>query len=241
MKIPTGFFPSKAFLHLVLMFALSSLPSWAQNPIVLENQQAGNPPSEWDISGAGDLSIQGFATDISVNKGQTVHFKIKTDASSCQIDIYRLGFYGGNGARKVGTGVITATLPQTQPADTYDVTTGLTDCGNWAESAHWDVPANAVSGIYIAKLTRLDNSGSSHIAFIVRDDSSHSDLFFQASDTTWQAYNVYGGNSLYVGSTSFPAGHAAKVSYNRPFVTRNGGGGGRFLGTPQQAYLAGFG
>ena len=48
----------------------------------------------------------------------------------------------------------------------------------------------------------------------------------KTSDATWQAYNVYGGNSLYVGSTSYPNGHAAKVSYNRPFITRNGGGGG---------------
>src|SRR5205085_12405322 len=59
--------------------------------------------------------------------------------------------------------------------------------------------------------------GSSHIVFIVRDDSSFSDLLFQTSDTTWQAYNRYGGNSLYVGS---PAGRAYKVSYNRPFTTR---------------------
>ncbi|MFZ0827904.1 MAG: N,N-dimethylformamidase beta subunit family domain-containing protein, partial [Verrucomicrobiia bacterium] len=208
------------------LFALGLLPTWAQNPIVLENQQTGNPSSDWDISGAGDLSIQGFATDISVNKGQTVRFKIKTDASLYQIDIYRLGFYQGNGARKVGTGVITAALPQTQPADTYDATTGLTDCGNWAESAHWDVPANAVSGIYIAKLTRPDTSGASHMVFIVRDDTNRSGLFFQTSDATWQAYNVYGSNSLYVGITSFPGGHAAKVSYNRPFLTRAGGGGG---------------
>jgi len=178
--------------------------------------------------GAGDYTIQGFATDISVNVGQTIHFKIATDASLYQIDIYRLGYYQGNGARKVGSGVITATLPQKQPVPYSDPSTGLVDCGNWTESAHWDVPTNAVSGIYIAKLTRLDTGGASHIAFIVRDDSSGSDLFFQASDTTWQAYNVYGGNSLYVGSTSFPDGHAAKVSYNRPFYTRAGGGGGNY-------------
>ena len=42
-------------------------------------------------------------------------------------------------------------------------------------------------------------------------------MLFQTSDTTWQAYNRYGGNSLYFGS---PAGRAYKVSYNRPFTTR---------------------
>ncbi|MGZ4156399.1 MAG: N,N-dimethylformamidase beta subunit family domain-containing protein, partial [Bacteroidia bacterium] len=211
---------------LLPFFLVYSCFIFAQNAIVTENLLPGNPQSEWDVSGAGDLTIQGFATDISVNKGSTIHFKINTDASAYTIDIYRLGYYQGNGARKVGVGTITAALPQSQPADLYDASTGLTDCGNWAESAHWDVPSTAVSGIYIAKLTRTDNSGSSHIVFIVRDDASTSDLFFKTSDATWEAYNVYGGNSLYVGSTSYASGHAAKVSYNRPFITRDGGGGG---------------
>ncbi|HET6995351.1 MAG TPA: N,N-dimethylformamidase beta subunit family domain-containing protein, partial [Chitinophagaceae bacterium] len=225
--MPRGFRYLTIRRQLLLLFMLvASGLLYAQNPIVIENNLTGNPSSEWDIAGAGDLSIQGFATDISVNKGQTVHFKINTDAAAYTIDIYRLGYYNGMGARKVGTGTITATLPQTQPNPLTDLETGLVDCGNWAESASWSVPSNAVSGIYIAKLTRTDNGGASHIAFIVRDDASHSDMFFQTSDATWQAYNVYGGNSLYVGTTNYPNGHATKVSYNRPFITRNGGGGG---------------
>src|SRR3954465_4549814 len=104
-----------AALYFFACILLNTFHVYAQNAIVTENALPGNPASEWDISGAGDLSIQGFATDISVNKGETVHFKIKTDASSYSISIYRLGYYGGNGARKVGTGVITASLPQTQP------------------------------------------------------------------------------------------------------------------------------
>src|SRR4030095_12992336 len=91
--------------------------------------------------------------------------------------------------------------------------------GNWNISATWTVPADAVSGIYFAKAIREDGvTGSSHIVFVVRDDNSNSEILFQTSDTTWQAYNQYGGNSLYVGS---PAGRAYKVSYNRPFTTRN--------------------
>ena len=50
------------------------------NPIVAENCLTGTPQSTWDVSGAGDPSIQGFATDISVNVGDTVSFKIDTDA-----------------------------------------------------------------------------------------------------------------------------------------------------------------
>lgn len=190
------------------------------NPIVCENQKTGNPESEWDISGAGDSTIQGFATDISVDQGQTVSFKIRTNSSNYILDIYRMGYYGGMGARKIATVSPSATLPQNQPACLTDSTTGLTDCGNWGVSASWPVPTTAVSGIYFAKVTRIDTGGSSHIFFIVRDDDGRSDLLFQTSDTTWQAYNQYGGNSLYVGGPGTSPGRAYKVSYNRPFTTR---------------------
>ncbi|MGZ4429986.1 MAG: N,N-dimethylformamidase beta subunit family domain-containing protein, partial [Nocardioidaceae bacterium] len=189
------------------------------NPVLCENSRPGNPASEWDVSGAGSASIQGFATDISVNHGQTVHFKIKTPATAYRLDIYRMGYYAGTGARKVATVTPAATLPQNQPACLSSATTGLTDCGNWGESASWAVPADAVSGIYFARATRTDGTaGASHIVFVVRDDASHSDLLFQTSDTTWQAYNTYGGNSLYTGQ---PDGRAYKVCYNRPITTRD--------------------
>jgi Domain of unknown function (DUF4082)/Bacterial Ig domain len=189
-----------------------------QSPIACENSQPGTPQSTWDVASGGDTTIQGFATDISVNKGGIAHFKISTSARSYRIDIYRLGWYGGNGARKVASISPSAPLPQSQPGCRSDPATGLVDCGNWAESASWPVPATAVSGIYLARLERADSGGANHIPFVVRDDASHSDLLFQTSDTTWQAYNRYGGNSLYTGSA--PAGRAYKVSYNRPFITR---------------------
>ena len=81
----------------------------------------------------------------------------------------------------------------------------------------WAVPTTSVSGIYFARLRRPDTGGASHVFFVVRDDAAASDVLFQTSDTTWQAYNQYGGNSFYVGS---PAGRAYKLSYNRPFTTR---------------------
>ncbi|WP_436791316.1 N,N-dimethylformamidase beta subunit family domain-containing protein [Yinghuangia sp. YIM S10712] len=189
------------------------------NAIICENSKTGTPRGTWDVSGSGSADIQGFATEISVNVGETVHFKVDTPATAYRLDIYRLGWYGGNGARKVITVNPSAPLPQNQPGcDADDATTGLVDCSNWAESASWNVPADAVSGYYLAKLVRTDGtSGASHIAFVVRDDASASDLLMQASDATWQAYNEYGGNSLYEGE---PVGRAYKVSYNRPFTTR---------------------
>jgi hypothetical protein len=188
------------------------------NPIVCENSLPGNPSSEWEVWAGGDSSIQGFTTEFSVNKGQQVQFKVKTDAAAYRLDIYRLGYYNSAGARKVSTVSPSVTLPQSQPSCLTDVTSGLIDCGNWAVSATWNMPSTAVSGIYFARAVRLDNSGASHIVFVVRDDAGHSDLLFQTSDTTWQAYNPYGGKSLY--DHRSVGGRAYKVSYNRPFITR---------------------
>ena len=71
----------------------------------------------------------------------------------------------------------------------------------------------------------------------MRDDDGGSELLFQTSDTTWQAYNQYGGNSLYVGS---PAGRAYKVSYNRPFTTRGDGRRRTGCSTPSTRWSAGW-
>ena len=197
------------------------------NPVACENQLPGDPPSDWEVQGAGDPSIQGFATSMSVDAGQTEQFKINTTSTSYHIDILRLGYYGGDGARKIASNIRpTATLPQTQPACKTDSTNGLIDCGNWGVSASWTVPSTAVSGVYIAHLVRDDSKdpgGDSQIPFVVRNDSSHSDMVVATSDATWEAYNDYGGNSLYTCSVACPPGNpqgykaAYAVSYNRPF------------------------
>lgn len=189
------------------------------NAIVCENSKPGSPWTEWDIDGAGDDSIQGFAADISVNVGDPIDFKIDTDASAYSIDIYRTGWYQGLGARKITSISPSAQLPQIQPECLTDIATELTDCGTWGISATWEVPSDAVSGVYLAKLTRTDTGDSSHITFIVRNESSTSQVLFQTSDPTWHAYNLYGGSDFYSGADN---GRAFKISYNRPFATRDG-------------------
>jgi hypothetical protein len=214
-----------AFLLLVPGVAFGSCTAPA-NAIEAENCQTGVPNTQWDLnsSGAGDPTIQGFATDISVNVGQITSFKINTNASKYTIDIYRLGYYGGMGARLIAHVQPSAKLPQSQPPCLTDVGTKLVDCGNWAISASWQVPSNAVSGIYLAHLIRTDTGGDSHIVFVVRNDASHSAMLFQTSDETWQAYNGYGGASLYGPDGLFDlTSRAYKVSYNRPFDTRGFG------------------
>ena len=224
-----------------LGMALSVSGAFAQNAIVTENKLAGTPQSTWDLSGLGSETIEGFTDNISVNHGSTINFKVRTATNNWKIDIYRLGYYQGNGARLITT--INVPKAQTQPNPIYDATTGQYDAGNWAVSASWAVPAAAVSGVYLAKLTDLNTTkNQNQIPFIVRADESTSAIVFQTSDTTWHAYNGwYGGTcgvndgpSLYGGTcpgaaTCGPGGDSApgrtyKVSYNRPIATRDGCG-----------------
>ena len=249
------------------------------NEIVAENCLEGHPATEWDINGYGDPSIQGFGTDIGINRGATIEFKVDTDSDDYRIDIYRMGYYGGMGARRVDSFEPSATLPQIQPeclrgpipvlAEGGGIETWpapLVDCGNWAVSASWQAPEDATSGIYFARLVREDpiegwvkndafeptplpptgedslweapgfhavmrnplrEARASHIYFVVRDDDGASDLLFQTSDLNWQAYNRYGGHSVYgrlnperLRLHGGPP-RAPKVSYNRPFETRH--------------------
>ena len=216
-----------AFLAICACRAAPALAACTSNAIVCENQLPGDPASDWQINGAGDASIQGFATSMSVQPGQTENFKINTPSSNYHIDILRLGYYGGDGARKIVSAMKpTATLPQSQPACLHDSSTGEIDCGNWAVSASWTVPSDAVSGVYIAHLVRddsQDKGGDSQIMFVVSNGQSHSNILLATSDATWEAYNDYGGNSLYSCTVSCPPGNPAaykaaySVSYNRPF------------------------
>ena len=186
------------------------------NPIVAENQKVGNPESEWGINGP-TSAIEGFATDISVDQGQTVSFKVNTVASSYHIDIYRMGYYGGAGARKVAT--VTNTTATQQPAPLTD-STGLTDAGNWSVSASWQVPTDAVSGVYIGKLVRDDGTLGENLT------CTSSSATTTATRTCCSRPPTVPGRPTTSGAArtstrarpSSPT-QALKVSYNRPFGT----------------------
>ena len=157
----------------VLYFSLS-LAAFGQgsctspaNAIVAENCLTGNPSSEWDPGiGGTDPSIVGFADDISVNVGHTINFKVNTNANAFTMDIYRMGYYGRMGARKVASIMPLAPLPQTQPACTTDPTTKLVDCGNWAVTASWQVPTTATSGIYLVHIDRNQHPEGQFSSFL---------------------------------------------------------------------------
>ncbi|TCO65143.1 DUF4082 domain-containing protein [Actinocrispum wychmicini] len=199
------------------------------NKIACENDSHVDQESDqWQVD-AYDDSIVGYADDISYAPGNTVKFKVKTDATQWQVNIYRLGYYHGKGARLMQS--INRTGAATQNACQEDSVTGLVDCGNWNTTFTWTVPSDATSGLYYTVLHREYSDGSvgeSEVVFVVRDDSSHADILFQTSDATWQAYNTYGnrnsepkGQSLYSGNGPGNGGSAYKVSYNRPILGGN--------------------
>ena len=120
-----------------------------------------------------------------------------------------------------------------------DPHTGLVDCA-WVNpfamtTATPGEPEGWVSGVYLARLTATYSAAQSYIIFVVRDDERGPDLLAQLSVTTYQAYNTWGGKSLYKwGSTQRE--RAAKVSFNRPYAANPqnpeaafGMGAGEFL------------
>src|SRR5260370_16569930 len=116
-----------ACLVLAGAFALTPVspagPALAANPcgppvvsvIACENSLPGDPPSDWQVSGSGDSSIQGFATAMSVNAGENESFKIKTNASSYHLNILRDGYSQGNRAHNI----LAAPPPTPSPPHTH--------------------------------------------------------------------------------------------------------------------------
>ena len=146
------------------------------NRIVFENRLPGSPSTEWDVNGAGTQDIQGFATRASLLPGETVSFKVRlANPEPFRIDIFRLGYYGGLGARKVGSAALVSSsgtsaalvssyaqiLASRQPDchredEGVEVPTQLVDCGNWAVVASFAIPLDATTGLYFGRATLLN-------------------------------------------------------------------------------------
>ena len=206
------------------------------NPVIVENARPGTSAWRLDRPATG-REIEGYASATSVNRGEVIHLFVNTAAPSFEIEVFRIGWYQGLGARRVFGPVA---LPGTQQAmPGMDPHTGLVDCA-WVnpfalttadvrESEAW------ASGVYLARLTAMYSAAQSYIIFVVRDDDRRADLLAQLSVTTYQAYNSWGGKSLYKWGSS-QLERAAKVSFNRPYAANGqnpdaafGMGAGEFL------------
>ncbi len=195
---------------------------YAANPIQTENAKPGS--TEWEATNlALNGEIQGYASLTSVNRGGQISFFISTSDPSYTVDIFRMGWYGGAGGRRMLPPIPLSGTPQ--PIPTPDPITGLIEC-NWSVSLMLNIPNNTsdpsdwASGVYLAKLTGAVSGKQRYIIFVLRDDARSSDYFFQTSVSTYQAYNNWGGKSLYDFTST--NGRAYKVSFNRPYAGNSG-------------------
>ncbi|MEZ5098336.1 MAG: DUF6605 domain-containing protein [Thermoleophilia bacterium] len=192
------------------------------NAVVVENCFPGS--TGWEVTSAGTVpagGIEGFATATSVNKGGSVGVKVNTGSGSTfRVEVYRTGYYGGTGARLISTILdVPGTL---QPACATDGTTGLLDCAGWSTSFTLSTTPSWTSGVYLLRLVREDTGADNHVLLVVRDDARDSELLYGAAFTNYQAYNNYGGRSLYDFNSSGSltvagTSRAVKVSFDRPF------------------------
>jgi len=195
--------------------------------IVDENQNAGTYTLQQMLPGSptGDMSVAGFCRSPSKNIGETMQFSV--DGPATVIRIFRMGYYNGINFREVDSIVNT---PATQPAPVeISNSNGATSASNWTVTAEWDIPADAVSGIYFAMIRNAANNDAFYAGpFVVRDDDAEADIIYKTSDATWgSAYNYYGtkvqprGKNFYgIGGVGNIMERAHAGSYHRPIITR---------------------
>ncbi len=190
-------------------------------PISDENQRLGT--NEWLLTktridpGTKYRSphIEGYCSRTSVRAGEPLSFFVSTNpVSNFTIDIYRMGFYGGRGARLVSRlGPFPGHVQPEPPIGRNRIR----EC-QWEACATFNTPHGWLSGVYIGKLTALREGLQSYLIFIVRDDRP-ADIIFQCSDITWQAYNRWPNQfALYDnGKEQWWCGPDVEVSFNRPY------------------------
>ena len=232
MRVPLG-------LSILLFASATVSPSTAaafspsNSPIALENARSGS--SDWILTDPADHEVEGYASATGIQRGDTLKLFIHSTDPAVSIAFYRMGWYGGSGARLVQGGL---TVPGIrQPMPTPDPVTGLIEC-KWRVSYELTTKTEDLrewlSGVYLVKLTGTASGKQSYIIFVVREDDRPSDFLFQSSVTTFQAYNNWGGKSTYP-SNSLNEQWARKVSFNRPYArsqhprAASGTGAGEFL------------
>src|SRR5256712_6675936 len=119
------------------------------SPVVLENQQPG--AASWQLPGppADDINqqIKGYASATSVNKGESITFYVTVNpAQQYTMDVYRMGWYQGLGARLMKS--IGPLQGVAQPACPADATTGLIEC-DWPAAYTLTLPTTWTSSVFI--------------------------------------------------------------------------------------------
>ena len=191
------------------------------NPVVIENQHGGT--RDWLLertridpeSRFRSPSIEGYCSRASVRAGETISFHVSTNPRSrFVLDLYRMGYYQGAGARRV---LRLGPLPGSVEHDPPVAARRLREC-RWRACASVTIPEDWRSGVYLGQLTAERDGMQSYLIFVVRDER-RADFLFQCSDLTWQAYNRWPSRfSLYDDGEKFWAyGPDTDVSFERPY------------------------
>jgi hypothetical protein len=215
----------------------SGLPVPMSRRIVEENQRPGS--AWWIPTAQVPRSIEGFADRVSAQVGDEVTLYVNTVAPSFHVDVIRMGYYQGMGGRIVWR---SPEAPgRSQPEPTVDPTLHTVECP-WTPSLRFEVQPDWVPGAYLLKLVGSGGQ-QQYVPLCVRDDRSTAAFVVQHSVTTWQAYNRWGGFSLYSGNpdlelsfvhapgpTSTFALRARVVSFDRPYDWDWASGAADFIG-----------
>jgi hypothetical protein len=187
-----------------------------------ENQQPG--ATDWqltrvraDAGGFRSPWIEGYCSRQSVAAGETLEIMVSADPPRpFQIEIFRMGYYGGRGARLMQ---VLGPLEGKVQAVPTPGEKNLHEC-QWEPTARLTIPADWLSGVYLGRLTTLSGEDrpywQSYVVFVVRDQRP-ADILFQCSDNTWQAYNRWPNNYSIYTHPKGVQGPWADVSFDRPY------------------------
>lgn len=193
----------------------------ASNRIALENARPGTRDWMLDKTRIDPETkyrcpwIEGYCSHTSLRAGETLQVFVSTNpAAPFTFDVYRLGWYGGDGGRLMKSlGPLTGTTQADPPVGPKR----LREC-RWNPSLELRIGDDWPSGVYLGKLTTTAEGWQSYVIFIVRDER-RADYLFQCSDNTWQAYNRWPSQfALYDdGKHPWYWGKGVSVSYARPY------------------------
>jgi hypothetical protein len=192
------------------------------NPIVGENAHTG--ANEWRLHHhAHAHQIEGYALLQSAAPGEDVAIAVSVQPAPARFIwiLYRLGYYGRVGAREITRGGPLPASPQ--PRCPPAPGTGLVAC-SWPPTFTLSTSSAWVTGLYAVRLVREDG-WDAWVPLVLRASEDVAPVLIVIPTATWQAYNDWGGTSLYddhVGVTS--SGRAFQVSYDRPYAQDFGAG-----------------
>jgi len=186
----------------------------AQLPAAVAAARPRRPPGTgaWRLTRpALNSQIEGYALRTSVDPGQPVGLRVSTTAPRFRVRAFRFGWYPGGEAHLVWQ---SGWLPgRRQSGPVFSDYARRTVVARWHRSA--TVPTGGwLPGIYLLKLV-ASTGWQSDVPLVVRSPSTWGRVALLAPVATWQAYNAWGGYSLYQG----PDGdrRAWAVSFDRPF------------------------